>query len=534
MGANSASSDLKSLPSLTTWERKEKAKGSCMPRDDKKHFPEQKSRLNPLIFHLSLNHVRVGIEHESRFLQLPPVPAVVGITSENQWVCGEDDRLKEESTKVWLIRECNRPWHEQVRIGDNVNDITVEFLLGFLLGALKEHVEEMCNGEISQAIFIIPFWFTSSQRQQVKDSGTIAGFTENLLINENSALAFKAINGCNESSDIVVLSENSGHVDVTVYAYDKQKENLKMRGHYAVYEKKEKQRKQRPSMLSLEYLKFLTFGAEVSDSTGNAVHEAYKLAKNRLTLGKGSGSKSRPKIISSVLNLKIGRTYLCGQRKELLKKHIFLRNPISYEKTVQDNYNALPLNDAKLIISSDLPMYVSKARFYQKGVNGEAVIGDLNVKDSMDDICVKLEINNEGIVSLHCVNAKNRYSVRTRGGSERITLDSSLYSWTCPNLNPDQIGSYASLLEYFKEAKKASKVSSETEQAKQGLNEKGEELIQRIENKEGKFRSDLGRNMVKGQITEALGLLSHPKITPSDIEKQMDLFQKLEAKYFPQ
>ncbi|CAL8069439.1 unnamed protein product [Orchesella dallaii] len=543
--------------------------------EDKKCLPELKRQpiRSPLIFHLSLNHVRAGMYHENEFLPSEPTPAIVGITKDNQWVCGQDN-LQEDSIKVWFVRECFHPWKEDIRIGDTNYTITIEFLLGVLFQALKLKFEDMLNVNIDKAFIIIPFWFTSSQRRQVKDAGIIGGFNETLLINENTAIALHhAIKNCNKSTEIVVLSENSGHVNITVYDYDKENLKMRMRGHYPVYEKKDKKKKANPSVFTRSLNYFLgssTSDSEVSDGTLHRVKEAYKLAMAQADSLKKKSDRPLPKhaVCSFELNnwkdtlLQttegiIDRNYVFSSQwddvmngigsitqnslrvydiiQDLMNSDICMKSPFyAVGKIVQDNNKVLPFNG--LEFSADLPLYAISARFYQKVITGDADIGQLQFHPYPEDACVKLEVSNEGIVSLLSVNPKPKNSVRTRGSgiADKPPFNDSHFTWITPTLKNDAIAVFASLLAYFNDAKKALVASSETELAKQSLFEKGQALTYRIDNNEVKFRSELGRTMVKDQIKEALGLLKHPKITKNDIEKQMELFQKLEAKYFPQ
>ncbi|CAL8092399.1 unnamed protein product [Orchesella dallaii] len=129
---------------------------------------------------------------------------------------------------------------EYIMFDKKTHMISIEFLLALYIRQLKNTVLQasginevsanMCN-----IIFMIPLWFGSAQRKYIKDAGLISGFENVFLINETSAIALFHVTTSDQNSNhhqhrgkrvppteckrILVLTENSGNVDIATYEF---------------------------------------------------------------------------------------------------------------------------------------------------------------------------------------------------------------------------------------------------------------------------------------------------------------------------
>lgn len=164
--------------------------------------------LPPVIVQLEMRKIGVSIStgdvtNNVTFpLGVEAISHVIGLTKAGSWVIGPEFEQERKSPskfhggveQKWSVMECLLPgsgnWSEEIYINrTDSRKITIEFLLGLFLNLVKEKVDKEMQGTTSEVTFVIPFWLASVQRQQLKQSGCVAGFAKVGLVNENTALA---------------------------------------------------------------------------------------------------------------------------------------------------------------------------------------------------------------------------------------------------------------------------------------------------------------------------------------------------------
>ncbi len=150
--------------------------------------------------------------------------AEIGILLDGNWVCGDVVKEFNEQGKVqkfWSFEVVFNTYefNDTIVINKEHVHITLPFLLAIFFRIMKQKSENEHNGKISAAIISIPFWFSSYKRSQIVDAGTIAGFDNVQLINENTASAYYAYTSglSPPSQTMVIISENSTVVDISPY-----------------------------------------------------------------------------------------------------------------------------------------------------------------------------------------------------------------------------------------------------------------------------------------------------------------------------
>ena len=103
-----------------------------------------------------------------------------------------DSRVKNKA-KLWPFKivkdlNSNRP-QVQVTYKNQIKKFYAEEILAMELQKLKENATKFLGKEVKDAVLTVPNYFTYSQRQSIKDAGTIAGLNVIRLINESTAVA---------------------------------------------------------------------------------------------------------------------------------------------------------------------------------------------------------------------------------------------------------------------------------------------------------------------------------------------------------
>lgn len=284
----------------------------------------EKSSMSPIVFQMGSTRITTAVildligpkvlenEFGHKF-----TPAVVALTKDNQFVYGHAalEALNSSEAGPWQWTSLQRhwwvanhiisssspkPWTHKVEINGGHQEITVEFLLGFIFRKLKESIESrMFSGEkCPAAVITVPFWLSSAQRLQMKDSARIAGFQEVYLVNESAAAAHWCVSVHEARSltmpSLLILSENSDRVDVSIYAHSRMN-YLRMLAHSGNYCLEEVQ----PSSKA---------------SSTASINRSPKQSKDAII--SGSNPTSTSTTTSSVASPKSSRNFAGGESKE--------------------------------------------------------------------------------------------------------------------------------------------------------------------------------------------------------------------------
>ncbi|CAL8135038.1 unnamed protein product [Orchesella dallaii] len=194
----------------------------------------------------------VQIEGEENGSSMPLLMALVNKkkfifgTQALNWIQTKLDELSSNSSTsnyTWdLGKLFQSKWklsylYKTIVFDNDIYKSSLEFLLAIFIHNLKRIVEQKlgnsASATISRSIFTVPLWMGSSQRQRLLDAAEIAGFETVLLMNEITAVTlFHAISKSetipNSKRKFLVLVENSCHLDVATYEFNKES-NEKMK-----------------------------------------------------------------------------------------------------------------------------------------------------------------------------------------------------------------------------------------------------------------------------------------------------------------
>ncbi|ODM88817.1 78 kDa glucose-regulated protein, partial [Orchesella cincta] len=488
-------------------------------------IPSERKSLPPILFQLSLSRIGTYIYNEQGFVNFGYSSTTVGETCDGILVCVNQNSSQADYSKFersWKLSDLLFPEQkntDEIVVEGSSHKIQTELILGLLLSTLKQRVETRQNGDAKACVISVPFWLTSQQRQQVKDGGRIAGFEDTFLINENSAIALYVCSSSTdeEQNEIVVLSENSGWVDSTIYSYDKFHGCVKTTGHCGTYE---------TSKQSL-----------LNASITQKISESYKIAQKTNDEKLGYWKRGKPKTVAFAHESEKYKNYLLDVGKYIANTketrvdgdimiiegaHIFSKNLRTKQISLQDWLSAsvhrkVGENKEELIqekkdynlhseirnVSSSFHLLNEVAYFFQKDVNGRKTVF-ADIKLSLPSAYkkkteVNLVISSESIINTTLTN----------------TCDVILNQ---RRLDATQIAVYTSVLVSLQKMKVEIEKNNKR---KQELIQQGSILLKRAST--GQFKSALAQEMALQQIREALKLLSHPKITASDTEKQTEL-----------
>lgn len=145
-------------------------------------------------------------------------PSIVAYTKDGEWIFGETAKAQSLANSKWTIIEAKRA------IGDN----TVEYIIGNqsftpkeilskLIVYLKLYAENTIETPIDSSIITVPAYFSSLQRQEIKQAAISAGLEYIRLINEPTAAAIAyGLNHLDEQAYGLVYDFGGGTFDVTV------------------------------------------------------------------------------------------------------------------------------------------------------------------------------------------------------------------------------------------------------------------------------------------------------------------------------
>ena len=113
------------------------------------------------------------------------IKRIIGYDYNDSWV--------KNKSKLWPFKivkdlNSNRP-QVQMTYKNQIKTFYAEEILAMELQKLKEKATKFLGKEVKDSVLTVPNYFTYSQRQSIKDAGTIAGLNVIRLINESTAVA---------------------------------------------------------------------------------------------------------------------------------------------------------------------------------------------------------------------------------------------------------------------------------------------------------------------------------------------------------
>ena len=135
------------------------------------------------------------------------------------------EREIQEDMKYWPFKVINDPNSDRAKLQVTYQNQEKQFyseeILVMILQKLKKSASNYLGKEVKDAVIAVPNYFNDSQRQSIKDVGTIAGLNVLRLINESTAaaLAFD-LNKKKEEKNVVIFDLGGGNLNVYILALE--------------------------------------------------------------------------------------------------------------------------------------------------------------------------------------------------------------------------------------------------------------------------------------------------------------------------
>ncbi|MBN2081517.1 molecular chaperone DnaK [bacterium] len=143
-------------------------------------------------------------------------PSVVGFTESGELLVGEPAKNQAVANPERTITSVKRLMGTDRRITVGEKEFSPQEISAVILKKLKLDAETYLNDIVDEAIITVPAYFTDAQRQATKDSGEIAGFKVERIINEPTAASLAYGFDKGESRTIMVYDLGGGTFDVSV------------------------------------------------------------------------------------------------------------------------------------------------------------------------------------------------------------------------------------------------------------------------------------------------------------------------------
>lgn len=396
------------------------------------------------------------------------IPAAIGRRTDMKWVIGPD---VQKATQAWPLLTCliqpKGPWTENILIRKQETRITFEFLFGLFLILVRKKVERDFDGMVSDVVITVPIWISSRQRQQLKDSGRVAGFSYEKfnIINENFLLArsiFKSSKS-HGSKFVVVIVENSGKIDITIHGVNPNDAHVtRALVHSGDYEptndstvkhgRSAWERIWNQTLICLrEWNKNHFFDPKtalfyIAWKTAHAATELQDVGNfigAPLMQCQYFPPESLPERIASEASH-------LQKHKELGKSTDGIAYSISMDhgdsKWVIKKGETYGIDKQKVRNYYTSYSAVSSARFFEDSPHGKEEIGELKIPDKIMRGCESVkpffDVTSDGVVQLASVEVIKKsklFSPKTE------KLDCGQYLWKCPNLSSEEITTFMSL-----------------------------------------------------------------------------------------
>lgn len=405
----------------------------------------------------------------------PCIPAEIGETNENKWLIGPDletaRKIANSQLRMWSLETYlflptgHHP--QEIQIDDQVIQITFEFLFGLFLYLVKEKIQTNFSALSPDVIITVPIWISSRQRQQLKDSGMVAGFKKVFIENENYILARSMLTNVPHSGEInsvAVITENSGNIDVTIHSLDlsgkRVSRALVHSGDYeAVNAFKAWEQIWEETLAKLqEWNKFDTFNKKsatfcIAWKSNQAEKDVMDMC-NKIGISSSFHKRFSPGALQGLIARQVSDMHAqneLGNTRDGIAYPILARYGASkMAQEVVNKKDTFRIPNYKYFTSNEIP--VRSCIFYENP-NNLTEIGELHLPSHISLQCEFVmpcfEISSDGIVELTRVEM-----MRIPFGGEKsadnalesMSLHKNKFKWKSSNLRDSQVASLAELV----------------------------------------------------------------------------------------
>ncbi len=144
-------------------------------------------------------------------------PSVVGISETGELLVGEAAKNQAVAHPDRTRSSIKRLMGSTQKVELGGKEYTPQEISALILAKLKKDAEAYFGKPVTEAVITVPAYFTDAQRQATKDSGEIAGFKVERIINEPTAAALAyGFQHQEETKTILVYDFGGGTFDVSI------------------------------------------------------------------------------------------------------------------------------------------------------------------------------------------------------------------------------------------------------------------------------------------------------------------------------
>ena len=127
----------------------------------------------------------------------------------------EQSRKEAESMPYTVVNENGYP-----RVDIEGRKYTPQEISAMVLQKMKKTAEDYLGQEVTDAVIIVPAYFSDSQRQATKEAGQIAGLNVRRIVNEPTAAALAyGVDKANKDMKIAVFDLGGGTFDISILEF---------------------------------------------------------------------------------------------------------------------------------------------------------------------------------------------------------------------------------------------------------------------------------------------------------------------------
>ena len=136
-----------------------------------------------------------------------------------------EDREVQDDMKLWPFKVVKDPKSDRPQVcisyKKKEKKLYAEEICAMVLQELKQTATDFLGKEVRDAIITVPSYFNDSQRQSIKDAGTISGLNVLRIINEPTAAAFAfGLDNQYTERNVLIFDLGSGNLSISLLSLE--------------------------------------------------------------------------------------------------------------------------------------------------------------------------------------------------------------------------------------------------------------------------------------------------------------------------
>ncbi|MBR4393885.1 MAG: Hsp70 family protein, partial [Oscillospiraceae bacterium] len=143
-------------------------------------------------------------------------PSVVAFSKTGERMVGQVAKRQAVTNPDRTVSSIKREMGSSYKVNIDGKAFTPQEISAMILQKLKADAEAYLGQTVTEAVIIVPAYFTDAQRQATKDAGKIAGLDVKRIINEPTAAALAYGVDKEQEQKIMVYDLGGGTFDVSI------------------------------------------------------------------------------------------------------------------------------------------------------------------------------------------------------------------------------------------------------------------------------------------------------------------------------